>query len=123
MHLLLPTDGKALAGLASCVMEIAFAEVGLAEVGKVDEGDATQIEAQEEGVSCKFLIMCEILRESQMSDLADGGCGDGPLSGLGYACVDVPEGVLLWGQALLHGFVVGGAKRAEVEGAGVAANL
>ena len=49
--------------------------------------------------------------------------GDGPLSGLGDACVNVPEGVLLRGQPLFHGFVVGGAERAEVEGAGVAAHL
>ena len=37
LHILLPSDGKALTGLASGVMKITVLEVGFAEVSQVDE--------------------------------------------------------------------------------------
>ena len=56
LHILLPTDAEALASLASGIVQIAVTQVGLAEVCQVDERDAPEIVAHQEGVSCQLLL-------------------------------------------------------------------
>ena len=120
LHAGMPADVDALPGLLTAVGEVVALEVAFLQVGDVGKRHAAGVEAEEEDVACEVVggvgwqgVGFEFL---QFADI------DGSLDGLGYACVDVGEGVgLLWGEALLSGVVVDGAKVAHVEGGGVGA--
>ena len=121
LHLLLPSHRKALPGLASRVTEIAFLEVGLVKMGKVDEGDATQIEAHKECVSCQLFLEGEVFSRIHTLYPAHAFRRDGSLGGLGNAGIDITEGTVLRSDAFSHGFVVDSTKDAQIERTGVAA--
>ena len=120
LHAGMPADVDALPGLLTAVGEVVALEVAFLQVGDVGKRHAAGVEAEEEDVAREVVggegwqgVGLEFLK------LVDS---DGSLDGLGCACVDVGEGVgLLWGEALLSGVVVDGAKVAHVEGGGVGA--
>ena len=91
------------------------------KMGKVDEGDATQIEAHQECVPCQLLLEGEVFSRIHALYPAHAFRRDGSLGGLGNAGIDITEGTVLRSDAFLHGFVVGGTKDAKIERTGVAA--
>ena len=123
LHTFLPTNGKALTCLASDIRDVTVFEVGLTKMSQVDERDATEIEAHQEGVSCQFLFGCEAFGWIQTLDAADGFRWNGSLAGLGDACIYILERILLCGISFLHGFVIGGTKDTEIERAGIGTYL
>lgn len=91
------------------------------KMGKVDEGDAAQIEAHQECVSCQFFLDTEVFSRIHTLYPAHAFRRNGSLGGLGNAGIDITEGTVLRSDTFSHGFVVGGTKDAQIERTGVAA--
>ncbi len=105
-------------GLASGVMEDAILDVSLPEVRQVNKRDATQVEAHQKCIFCKFLLFgqCGL---GHLFHLANGFCRYSSLLGFCYTSIYLSKRVRLRCVAFLYGFVIDGTKNPHVEGTGV----
>ena len=107
LHGRFPPDGEAASCFLPGVGEPSVPEVGPPEGSEVDEGHASEAEAEEEEVPCEGEVGFGVEVESCQT-LETGGI-QGAFGGGGDAGVHVAEGVLLGAESGGDGLVIGGA--------------
>ena len=117
-HLGLHLDHQGLSRLLAPIDDVAVYHVALAQVGHVYETHAAGVETEEGHVAGK--TECGTGLERQLPDAPDVVYADGALGGLVYPGVDLAKGLVVGGQPLLYGGVVGRAQVAHIERGGVA---